>query len=91
MSKITISTFELFKMFPDQEAARVYLEGRLWPAGVKCPVCGLGERITARKGGFHRRRVRLGQIGHVLLLSKQPHPQTVHRSSIPPGTAVPHA
>ena len=54
MSKSTISMFELFAMFPDQETARVYLEGRLWPNGPTCPVCGLGERITARKGGFFR-------------------------------------
>ena len=54
MSKSTISTFELFAMFPDQEAARAYLEGRLWPNGPRCPVCGLGERITPRKGGFYR-------------------------------------
>lgn len=52
--KITISTFELFQMFPDQESARKYLESRLWPEGVKCPVCGLGDRITARKSGFYR-------------------------------------
>ena len=54
MSKSTISTFELFAMFPDAESARTYLEGRLWPEGPKCPVCGLGERITARKEGFYR-------------------------------------
>ena len=54
MSKSTISTFQLFEMFPDAETARVYLEGRLWPQGARCPVCGLGERITARKGGFYR-------------------------------------
>jgi transposase-like protein len=54
MSKTTISTFQLFEMFPDQESARVYLEGRLWPNGPRCPVCGLGERITARKEGFYR-------------------------------------
>src|SRR3984957_19802750 len=54
MSKSTISTFQLFEMFPDQETARVYLEGRLWPNGPRCPVCGLGDRITARKGGFYR-------------------------------------
>jgi transposase-like protein len=54
MSKSTISTFELFAMFPDQETARTYLEGRLWPEGPKCPVCGLGERITTRKDGFYR-------------------------------------
>ena len=52
--KLTISTLELFQMFPDQESARAYLEGRLWPQGVRCPVCGLGERITARKGGYYR-------------------------------------
>jgi len=54
MSKSTISTFQLFAMFPDQETARIYLEGRLWPNGPRCPVCGLGERITVRKEGFYR-------------------------------------
>jgi transposase-like protein len=54
MSKSTISTFQLFAMFPDQETARKYLEARLWPNGTTCPVCGLGERITARKGGYYR-------------------------------------
>ena len=54
MSKSTISTFQLFEMFPDQETARRYLEGRLWPNGPRCPVCGLGERITARADGFYR-------------------------------------
>jgi transposase-like protein len=54
VGKSTISTFELFEKFPDQEAARVYIEGRLWPQGPRCPVCGLGERITARKEGFYR-------------------------------------
>ena len=54
MSKSTISTFQLFEMFPDQETARTYLEGRLWPNGPKCPVCGMGERITARAGGYYR-------------------------------------
>lgn len=52
MSKSTISTFQLFEMFPDAESARVYLEGRLWPEDPRCPVCGLGERITTRRGGF---------------------------------------
>jgi transposase-like protein len=54
MSKSTISTFQLFERFPDQETARTYLEGLLWPQGPRCPVCGLGERITTRKGGFYR-------------------------------------
>ncbi len=43
-------------MFPDQESARVYLEGLLWPQGPRCPVCGTGDRITARKGGYYRCR-----------------------------------
>ena len=50
----TISTFQLFQMFPDQESARVYLESRLWPNGVVCPICAATERITARKDGYYR-------------------------------------
>jgi transposase-like protein len=54
MSKSTISTFQLFALFPDEQAARVYLEARIWPDGVKCPDCG-GDRITARPArvGFY--------------------------------------
>ena len=51
---LTISTFQLFKLFPDQESARLYLESRLWPNGVKCPICASGKRTTARKGGYYR-------------------------------------
>jgi hypothetical protein len=47
--KNAISTFELFELFPDQEAARIYLEGRLWPDGVRCSCCGLSERLSAIK------------------------------------------
>lgn len=54
MSKSTISTFQLFEMVPDAETARIWFESRLWPNGSRCPVCGLGERITTRKGGFYR-------------------------------------
>ena len=54
MSQSTISTFQLFSMFPDQETARVYLESRLWPNGPTCTVCAKADRITARKGGFYR-------------------------------------
>jgi transposase-like protein len=52
--KVTISTFQLFKKFPDEESARKYLEGRLWKDGAKCPTCGSTERVTARKNGFYR-------------------------------------
>jgi transposase-like protein len=50
----TISVFELFKIIPDAESARRYLESRLWPNGPTCPVCAKGERITTRKGGYYR-------------------------------------
>ena len=51
---LTISTFELFRLFPDKETARLYLESRLWPNGAKCPICASGDRITARKDGYYR-------------------------------------
>ncbi len=54
MSKSTISTFKLFEIFPDEETAREYLEGRLWPSGPICPECHSGDRITTRKGGYYR-------------------------------------
>src|SRR5471030_142463 len=54
MSKSTISTFELFQLFPDEEAARKYIEGRRWANGVNCPHCGCLDNITPRKGGFYR-------------------------------------
>ena len=53
MSRSTISTFQLFEMFPDQETARRYLETRRWPDGVRCPACN-GDRITPRANGFYR-------------------------------------
>jgi len=54
MSKSTISTFKLFELFPDNEAARLYLEARLWPNGSVCPDCK-GDRIskTKRVGFYH--------------------------------------
>jgi len=54
MSRSTISTFQLFEMFPDAEAARKYLEATMWPHGPVCPECGCLDRITTRKGGFYR-------------------------------------
>ena len=52
MSKSTISTLELFAMFPDHDSARAYFEARRWPEGAVCPSCGERERIGPRKGGF---------------------------------------
>ena len=54
MGKSTISTFQLFEMFPDETTARLYLEGQLWQSGVTCPTCSGQDRITTRKGGYYR-------------------------------------
>lgn len=54
MSQSTISTFQLFALFPDEETARTYLEGRLWPNGPVCPECKSGARMIARPNGFYR-------------------------------------
>lgn len=54
MSRSTISTYQVFQLFPDEAAARTYLEGRRWPDGVTCPACGEAERITPRPKGFYR-------------------------------------
>ena len=55
MSKSTISTFQLFEMFPDAESARLFLESRIWSDGVTCPTCKASENITTRKRvGFFR-------------------------------------
>ena len=54
MSRSTISTFQLFQMFPDEPTARDYIEKRRWPTGVHCVSCQSDARITKRKGGFYR-------------------------------------
>jgi transposase-like protein len=54
MSRSTISTYQVFQMFPDEASARTYLEGRRWPKGATCPHCDEAKRITPRKDGFYR-------------------------------------
>ncbi|MCP4327641.1 MAG: transposase [Alphaproteobacteria bacterium] len=54
MSRSTISTIQFFKLFPDAEAARIYIEGRRWPEGAVCPRCGEKERVATRKRGYYR-------------------------------------
>ena len=57
MSRSTISTFQLFQMFPDADTARVYLEDRRWKGHVRCPHCRADSRITKRGGkriGYYR-------------------------------------
>ncbi len=54
MSRSTISTYQVFQMFPDEAAARDYLEARRWSDGVICPHCEEAKRITPRKDGYYR-------------------------------------
>jgi transposase-like protein len=54
VSKATISTFELFQMFPSAESARDYFEQKRWPNGAICPACNEEKRIHPRKSGFYR-------------------------------------
>lgn len=50
---VTISTFQLFKMFPDAESARLYLEARRWKNGVRCAACN-SERVGQHSPGYYR-------------------------------------
>lgn len=59
--KITISTYQFLKRFPNAEAARLYLECRRWPKGAICPSCGCVERIQPCK--------RAGTLGYYRCLS----------------------
>ena len=55
--KLTVSTFELFQLIPDAEAARRYLEERRWGGNPVCPLCGCTENIKGRIGrriGYYR-------------------------------------
>jgi transposase-like protein len=54
MSRSTISTYQIFQLYPDEATARAYMENRRWPTGAVCPACGEAKRIGARKGGFYR-------------------------------------
>lgn len=50
---LTISTHQLFALFPDERTARTYLESRRWPNGPRCPVCD-SDRIGPHSPGFYR-------------------------------------
>ena len=54
MNRTTISLIEMFNRFPNQDAARSYMEAQRWPNGPACPHCAETERIHNRKGGYYR-------------------------------------
>src|SRR6185437_4634602 len=47
--KVTISHYEFLKQFPDETAARTYLEARRWKDSPTCPHCGNVDRVQVRK------------------------------------------
>src|ERR1700689_3857545 len=53
--KITISHYEFLQRFPNEEAARKYLELKRWNGSPVCPHCNNGERVQVRKAaGYFR-------------------------------------
>ena len=49
MCKETISTYEFFEKFPNEESARKFFEERRWRDGVSCPLCSIKQSITSQK------------------------------------------
>lgn len=55
MGKVAISAYEFLKKFPDQRAARTYIEQRRWHGRPACPHCGETQRVQVRKvDGYFR-------------------------------------
>lgn len=58
MCKVTVSAYEFFKKFPDENAARMYLEKQRWNGSPVCPKCGSTGKMhkQSRNGveGYHR-------------------------------------
>ena len=57
MDKHTLSLYDLMKMFPDEESARLYLEEKLWNGQPKCPNCGhtksQARQTRKNKSGYY--------------------------------------
>ncbi len=47
--KLTVSTYEFFERFPNQDAAREHIEERRWGGNPGCPHCGEEQRVQVRK------------------------------------------
>ena len=53
--KVTISHYEFLQKFPNETAARTYLEDRRWHGTPVCPHCKASERVQVRKvAGYFR-------------------------------------
>jgi len=49
MCKVTVSTYDFFKKFPNEEAARLHLEQKLWNSKPVCPKYGCIENQYKQK------------------------------------------
>lgn len=44
----TISFYQFFQQFPNEEAARLYFEGKRWENGVECSHCGSNDAVECK-------------------------------------------
>ena len=51
---VTISAYQFFKTFPNEQAAVEYLERRRWSAGVICPYCSSDRTARQRTFQYHQ-------------------------------------
>ena len=51
MSKSTISTYEFFKMFPEDDSANDWFAARRWGKTAHCLHCGATDKVYRMKGG----------------------------------------
>ena len=51
---ITISTFQFFKRYPNEQAAINYLESRRWATGVVCPLCDSPRTSRMKDSQYHQ-------------------------------------
>ena len=50
----TISTYEFFQKFPDEQAAVAYMESRRWPDGITCAYCDSPRTSRQRDYRYHQ-------------------------------------
>ena len=51
---VTISTYQLFKAFPNEQAAIAYVEGLRWPNGIVCAYCKGSEATTLKARPYYQ-------------------------------------
>ena len=51
---ITISTFQFFQRYPNEQTALDYMEGRRWSTGVTCPHCDSERTSRMKDSQYHQ-------------------------------------